>query len=155
MRNNNNSSDAILLLIEDNDADFDAVTHLLEKSGVTLPVRRCVTGDDALDYFFQRGTWGQHATRPCLILLDLNLPGTDGRTVLATIKADASLKAIPVLVLTASPHQVDIDTSYKAGANSYFMKPDSLREFAILIDVIKQYWLGSYLAMDGREVALA
>ena len=155
MPSDRSGSDGLLLLVEDNDADYEAVTYLLEKSGVKIPVHRCVSGDEALAYFYQRGAWDQQWPRPSLVFLDLNLPGTDGRTVLATIKADERLKTIPVLVLSASPHQTDIDASYKAGANSYFLKPDSLSEFGDLIEVIKQYWLGKFLAMDGRAVALS
>lgn len=143
-----------ILHVEDNHADFEAVTHLFEKGSVTMPIFRCKNGDEALDYLFQRGVYFSQAPRPNLVILDLNLPGVSGQTVLSRIKAEETLRSIPVLILSSSPHQPDIDASYRAGASSYFMKPDTLQEFANVIDIIKRYWLGKYLARESSEVLI-
>ena len=78
--------------------------------------------------------------RPGIILLDLNLPGTDGREVLAEIKGDPSLKTIPVIVLTTSTDEIDIERCYQAGANSYVHKPVGLDGFMTALQRLKDYW---------------
>ena len=92
----------------------------------------CASGDDALDFLYHRGRYTPAtAPRPGIILLDLNLPGTDGREVLAEIKAEHGLADIPVVVLTTSADQRDVEACYQAGANSYVQKPvdlDALHE---------------------------
>jgi two-component system response regulator len=75
-----------------------------------------------------------------VILLDLNLPGTDGREVLEEIKRDADLTRIPVIVLTTSSDQRDIDRCYQAGANTYIQKPVDLESFFRAIAQLKEYW---------------
>ncbi len=154
MLNSDQKSDGPILHIEDNDADFEAVTHLFEKGGVTMPISRCKDGDEALDYLFQRKVYFSQAPRPSLVILDLNLPGISGHSVLAAMKSDEALRTIPVLILSSSAHQPDIDASYKAGANSYFMKPDTLLEFANVIDIIKRYWLGKYIARESGKAMI-
>jgi CheY-like chemotaxis protein len=74
-------------------------------------------------------------------LLDLNLPGTDGRKVLAEIKSSEDLKSIPVIVLTSSSDPRDIDGCYRAGANGYIRKPEDLKGFLETIRRLKEYWL--------------
>ena len=76
-----------------------------------------------------------------MILLDLNLPGTDGREVLEDIKGDAELQSIPVVVLTTSSDERDIEACYQAGANSYVQKPVNLDGFIEAIRRLKDYWL--------------
>src|SRR6185436_9480702 len=95
---------APLLLVEDNDEDYVALVRALGQAGINVPYYRCYDGDDALEYLSQTGRYraSDELRRPSLILLDLNLPGTDGREVLRTVKQDASLAAIPVIVMTTS-----------------------------------------------------
>lgn len=114
------------------------------------PVFHCEDGDEALDYLYRRGAYSdaRKAPRPALILLDLNLPGVDGREVLAEIKADEDLKVIPVVILTTSSDERDVAGCYKAGANSYVQKSI---EFDILLKAIKQikdYWLDIVILPD-------
>jgi two-component system response regulator len=131
-----------ILLVEDSPEDRAATLRAFEKSGFRNPGVSCSDGDSALDYLYHRGEYSDpaKAPRPGLILLDLNLPGTDGREVLEQIKADDSLKKIPVIVLTTSADQRDIDASYSAGANSYIQKPVNVDGFFQAIQRLKDYW---------------
>lgn len=81
-----------------------------------------------------------HVSRPGAILLDLNMPGTDGRDVLTEIKADEELRVIPVIVLTTSSHEKDIEGCYRAGANSYMRKPVDMKRFIDAVCLMSEYW---------------
>jgi CheY-like chemotaxis protein len=120
-----------LLLIEDSQEDRVATMRAFKKCGLVNPIIWCGNGDDALDYLHQRGRYAEtgSALRPGVILLDLNMPGTDGREVLAQIKQSESLKTIPVIVLSTSSDTRDIVGSYKAGASSYLRKPVDMEGF--------------------------
>lgn len=131
-----------ILIVEDSPEDFEAVMRAFKKSGFANPVFRCENGDDALDYMFRRGVYQDVALspRPGLILLDLNLPGTDGREFLTEIKQDPDLKKIPVIVLTTSCEQTDIDACYEAGANSYICKPLSINDLVDVLQRLRDFW---------------
>jgi CheY-like chemotaxis protein len=136
-----------LMLIEDSPEDREATMRALKKNGFNNPVICCVDGDDALNYLFRRGQYAPPVPtpRPGLILLDLNMPGTDGREVLAELKADADLRLIPVVVLTTSTNKLDIDGSYKAGASSYVTKPVDVHGFLRTIGTLKAWWFDEVL----------
>lgn len=131
-----------ILIVEDNDDDFFAITRAFKKVGLANPMQRCTNGDQALDYLFRHGEFSDNgnAPRPGIILLDLNLPGTDGRQVLRAIKGDPSLKKIPVIVLTTSRARQDIEKCYADGANSYIQKPVDMSGFVQAIARLKEYW---------------
>jgi two-component system, response regulator len=131
-----------ILLVEDSPEDREATIRALKRAGLANPIYCCGTGDEALDYLFQRGKFvgGAQAPRPSVILLDLNLPGTDGREVLAEIKKTDYLKTIPVIVLTTSTDDRDIQACYRMGANSYVKKPVDLEGFMKSIQRLKDYW---------------
>lgn len=131
-----------LLLVEDSPEDREATMRALKKAGMANPIHCCVSGDDALDYLFRRGKYAEPATapRPNLILLDLNMPGTDGREVLSQVKNTDELKSIPVIVLTTSTDDRDIQGCYKMGANSYVKKPVDLEGFLRSIQRLKDFW---------------
>lgn len=131
-----------ILLVEDSPEDFETAERAFRKSGLRNPIYRCSDGDEALDFLFHRGRFAdsEKTPRPGVILLDLNLPGTDGREVLAEIKADPSLKQIPVIVLTTSSDQRDVDACYRAGASSYIQKPVDLDGFMRAIERLNDYW---------------
>lgn len=133
-----------ILVVEDSDEDYEAVTRAFEKLNMLNPIFRCVDGDDALDFLYRRGEYTE-APAPALILLDLNMPGTDGRTVLRQIKQEPTLKRIPTIVLTTSDDTRDINACYKAGANSYIVKPVDFERFLDAIQLLKEYWLGLVL----------
>jgi CheY-like chemotaxis protein len=132
----------VVLVIEDSPEDFEATVRILRKSGLTSPIFRCIDGEEALEFLFHRGPYSDRelAPRPNVILLDLNLPGTDGRDVLVEIKSDAHLKLIPVVVLTTSSDERDIAMCYEAGANSYMQKPVDMHGFVSSIQLLKDYW---------------
>ena len=131
-----------ILIVEDSPEDFEATRRAFEKSGLHNGIKRCADGDEALDYLYRRGSYleSDDAPRPGLILLDLNLPGTDGREVLAEIKTDSNLRTIPVVVLTTSKDQRDINDCYAAGANSYVHKPVDLQGLMDAIQRLHDYW---------------
>src|SRR3989338_10960213 len=133
----------LILIVEDNDDDYIATMRAFKKANLANPVRRCTNGDQALDYLFQRGEFSAlgAAPRPSIILLDLNLPGTDGREVLRDIKAEQGLLKIPVVVLTTSNAEQDIERCYAAGANSYVQKPVDFEGFIRAIARLSEYWL--------------
>ena len=135
-------SDATILIIEDSPDDYEAcVTALTEESNIANPIVWCKTGDEALSYLRKTGDYAEadHAM-PGVILLDLNLPGTDGRDILAMLKNDPSTKRLPVVVMTGSKDQKDIDRCYDAGANSYVVKPVDLDGFLAAIARLRDYW---------------
>jgi CheY-like chemotaxis protein len=131
-----------ILLIEDSPEDFEATSRALNKAGLANPIYHCGDGDESLDFLYQRGIYNDptRAPRPGVIMLDLNLPGTDGREVLAEIKGHERLKNIPVIVLTTSTDERDIERCYGAGANSYIKKPVDLPGFVRAIQMLKDYW---------------
>lgn len=113
-----------ILIVEDSPADYDVTYRALRKAGLANPIHRCETGDEALDFLFRQGVYAEEgkALRPGIILLDLNLPGTDGSEVLAKIKQTEDLRSILVIILTTSIDERDIERCYQAGANSYVQK---------------------------------
>ncbi len=132
-----------LLLIEDSPEDRETTIRALRKAGVARPILFCVNGDDALDFLRRSGKYtdDDSAARPGVILLDLNLPGTDGREVLADIKQDENLKSIPVLIVTTSHDERDIRTCYSSGANAYIRKPVDLDSFLLTMKRLAEFWL--------------
>ncbi len=130
-----------ILLVEDSPEDVEATRRALKRSGVISPLFLCTDGDDALDFLHRRGRHAQPPPpRPGLILLDLNLPGTDGRAVLEEIKGHSVLRQIPVVVLTTSGDERDVSACYLAGANSYMQKPVDFAAFSHAIGRLMDYW---------------
>ncbi len=131
-----------ILMVEDSDDDFFAAIRAFKKAKMANPVQRCTNGEQALDYLYRRGEFAPpaEAPRPSIILLDLNLPGTDGREVLKIIKSDEHLKKIPVIVLTISEAKEDIEACYRHGANTYIQKPVDLLKFFEAIAQLEEYW---------------
>ncbi|MBV6621529.1 MAG: response regulator [Rivularia sp. (in: Bacteria)] len=131
-----------LLVIEDSDEDFEAFGRFIKKSAITNPIYRCIDGEDALDFLYRQGDYedDKQAPRPSIILLDLNLPGTDGREVLEQIKQDEQLRTIPVIVYTTSSNPKDIKTCYRFGVNSYILKPMNVQQSKEVMQYIIDYW---------------
>lgn len=131
-----------ILLVEDSPEDFETTERAFRRSGLKNPIYRCADGDEALDFLHRRGQYAgtDKAPRPGVILLDLNLPGTDGREVLSEIKNDPGLKQIPVIVLTTSKDERDVEVCYRCGANSYIQKPVDLDGFMKAIERLNDYW---------------
>lgn len=142
-----------ILLVEDSPEDYETTVRSLRKSGLINPIFRCVDGEDALDYLYRRGRYDapNEAPRPGLVMLDLNLPGTDGREVLKEVKGDESLKVIPIVVLTTSSDERDIENCYQLGANSYIQKPVDLDGFVKSMSRMKDYWFEVVIVPKGEE----
>ncbi len=141
MREQRTSSQPILL-VEDNEDDFEATSRAFQKANLLNPIVWCKSGQDALDFLKHEGayTTAIDRSRPGLILLDLNMPGMDGRMTLELIKQDSRLKRIPVIVLTTSADERDVEASYLAGANTYVQKPVSFDGLIEAIKRLKSYW---------------
>jgi CheY-like chemotaxis protein len=135
--------DTRILVVEDSDEDFNALSRIMGELGLPSYLRRVCDGDEALDYLYKRGSYenAQIAPHPSIILLDLNLPGTDGREVIQQVKQDDHLKMIPIVVLTTSNSPQDIKTCYNYGANSYLIKPMGIKKFKETVSVLCEYWL--------------
>lgn len=129
-----------ILLIEDNEGDIILTLEAFEESKVKTDIKIARNGKEALDYLFKTGAF-THATKPDLILLDINLPIYSGHEVLKRIKTDAVLKKIPVIILTTSSSQKDIDMAYENHGNSYVKKPLNMEEFLEAILQIETFWL--------------
>ena len=128
-----------ILLIEDNPADADLIRETIALREKPLNLHVLKTGEEALHFLSRSGPF-QNALRPDLILLDLNLPGMDGREVLERIKAELRLKQIPVIVLTSAQADLDVLKSYSAGASCYILKPVDPDLFAQVISQIQDFW---------------
>lgn len=128
-----------VLLVEDNPADADLAKETLEASKLMLELSVVSNGMEAIEFIRQRGAFSA-APRPDLILLDLNLPKKDGREVLADIKEDATLRRIPIVILTSSDAEKDIVQSYNLGANCYLTKPLDLAAFRSVVQAVENFW---------------
>jgi len=131
-----------VLVVEDNAEDFIALGRAFRKHALLNPVLRCEDGDQALNYLQGYGrAAGWPAALPAIVLLDLNLPGLDGREVLDIMKRDPRLHSIPVIIFSSSANARDVEDCYRLGANSYLTKPI---EYAALEEKIRltiTYWL--------------
>ncbi len=133
----------VILLIEDSDEDYAAFERALRGAATMVSLHRCTRGDAALDYLRRQGRFAapEHAPRPALVLLDLNLPGTDGRDLLATIKIDTRLQSIPIVIVTTSHNPNDVEWCYRHGANAYQVKAVDYTQFRDDMRLLVQYWL--------------
>jgi CheY-like chemotaxis protein len=132
-----------ILLADDDEEDRELARDALQSSRLANDMKFVVDGQDLLDYLRKEGRWAPpevDAPRPGIILLDLNMPKKDGREALAEIKADESLRRIPVVVLTTSKDEADVLSTYDLGVSSFITKPVT---FGGLVDVMRtwtQYW---------------
>ena len=129
-----------ILLIEDNPGDARLTQEALKDGKVKNNLHIVYDGEEATDFLFKRNQY-KNASRPDLIILDLNLPKKNGQEVLAEIKADDSLKSIPVIILTISKQEQDIIRSYNLHANCFIIKPIDLNQFFEVIKSIEDFWL--------------
>ncbi|MEL7036798.1 MAG: response regulator [Cyanobacteria bacterium J06592_8] len=130
----------IIFLVEDNRGDIRLIQEALKRSTVAHEIVTVRNGMDAMSFLHREGEYN-NAPRPDLILLDLNLPRKDGREVLAEIKADPSLKRIPVVVLTTSKNDDDILHSYNLHVNCYITKSRNLNQLFEIVKGIEEFWL--------------
>jgi CheY-like chemotaxis protein len=130
-----------ILLVEDNPADIELTRQAFAEGRVANEVHVVGDGEAAMQFLRQEGEY-EHAPRPDLMLLDLNLPRKDGRAVLVELKSDHDLCTIPVVVLTTSAVDEDILHAYRQHVNSYIRKPVRLDELIRVVCSIDEYWLG-------------
>ena len=147
------SSHKLLLMIEDSDEDFHAIQRMLRKQSFLFPIYRCSDAEDAFDFLYHEGEYTNKtiAPRPSVIMLDLNLPGTDGREILQEIKQDEQLKSIPVVVFTTSSNPKDIESCYQQGVNSYMIKPIDIKRLEESVSIFINYWFKTVTLLDSTE----
>ena len=138
-----NGEPVVILLVEDDPAHAEIVRRNFVNFRMANRLMHVADGQQALDYLFRRAEFQDpvRSPRPNLILLDLRLPKVDGLEVLKTVKDDAGLASIPVVVLTTSAGEVDMAKAYGSHANSYLVKPVDFPEFLKLMDALGYYWL--------------
>lgn len=129
-----------ILLVEDNEGDILLTTEALEERKIINKISVAKDGKEALDFIFKEGAY-KNATTPDLILLDVNLPKKSGHEVLQVIKSDDRTAHIPVIMLTTSSSETDINLSYKHHANCYITKPVEVNDFLEAISGIEDFWL--------------
>lgn len=132
-----------ILLVEDDPEDTRIITRALESSSkIRFELHIAEDGVVAIDYLYQRNVFSPAtAPRPSLILLDLILPRIDGRAVLKELKRSADFRSIPVVVLTTSSNQDEINECYELGVNSFVAKPENYESFAQIVQDLERYWL--------------
>jgi CheY-like chemotaxis protein len=134
-----------LAVVEDSDEDFEALSRVLRETTSYEGVKRYVNGEDAV-----AGLLGGGDAKPALIILDLNLPGIRGMEVLSQIKADRRLRVVPVIVLSGSSREEDVDAAYEAGANAYLSKPLDYSELRRIVISLHEFWKIASLPGQGR-----
>lgn len=127
-----------ILLIEDNPMDVDLTLRAFERRRLSNPVEVARDGEEALAYIDR---WEAGEPSPLVILLDLKLPKVDGLEVLRHLKSHQAFRTIPVVVLTSSKEDRDVETAYELGANSYIVKPVDFDKFVKVVAEIEIYWL--------------
>ncbi|TSA30614.1 MAG: response regulator [Bacteroidetes bacterium] len=134
---------AVILLVEDQRMDIELTLNAFRESRLANNIQVVTRGEEALDYIFGNGAFGDRKAHPLpdMILLDLKMPGIDGFEVLKQLKKTEKVKRIPVIVLTSSKEEGDRAMSYDLGANSYLVKPVSFESFLHVIKEIGDYWI--------------
>jgi two-component system response regulator len=133
-----------LLLVEDNLDDAELTIRHLKKNNMANNLFHVQDGEEALDFIFSTGKYagnGEMLQRPKIVLLDIQMPKVNGIEVLQRLKSDARTKTIPVVILTSSKEDPDIQKCYALGANSYIVKPVNFESFAEAIKNLGFYWL--------------
>jgi len=126
---------AMILVVENNEDDYEAISRSLNANRISNPVHWCKSGQAALDYLY-----ASNNPLPGLILLDLNMPGLDGRQVLEVLKDHADTQMIPVIILTTSNDPTDVERCYKIGASTFIQKPVDFSGLTNAFRTMKDYW---------------
>lgn len=140
-----------ILLVEDNPADVRLMQEAFREGEVRNSMSVVADGVEAISFLRREGIYGD-APRPNLILLDLNLPRKNGHEVLAEIKLDADLRAIPVVVLTTSSASEDVLAAYNHHANCYITKPADVTRFFQMVSSVNDFWLHTARLPDGDSL---
>jgi len=130
-----------ILLVEDSQKDIDLTLAALEQNALAEEVVVVRDGEQALDFLYRRGNFRLRAPgNPAVVLLDLKLPKVSGLEVLQQVKADESLKIIPIVMLTSSREEIDLERSYERGVNAYVVKPVTFARFVDALRELGVFW---------------
>lgn len=131
-----------ILLAEDNDLDIELALEALKENNLANCVSVVNDGAEALDYLHCRGKYRMRTSgNPVVVLLDIKMPKVDGLQVLDAIRADESLKTIPVVMLTSSREERDLVESYRLGVNAFVVKPVNFSEFLEAVKALGMFWM--------------
>ena len=132
-----------VLLVEDNAEDAELTIRALKKNNLPMNLLHLKDGAEALDFIFCKGAYADRTfdTKPKIILLDLKMPKVNGMEVVKKIKSHEETKSIPIVVLTSSKEDPDIEKCYSLGANSYIVKPVGFDNFTKAVSELGMYWL--------------
>ena len=136
--------DGTVLLVEDDVSDFRLIQRAFAKIKPFVPMVRLTHGDEAVSYLAGEAPYENRAVHPvpCVLLLDIKLPRRSGFEVLEWIRAQKSeLRRLPIIMLTSSGHQADVNKAYELGVNSYLVKPSNNSELEQLVSAFRTYWL--------------
>lgn len=138
-----NNLSSTLLVVEDEENDVFFLERTITKAGITNPVQVVRTGVQAVDYLSGTGKFADRERHPlpCLVFLDLHLPGKSGLEVLTWIRKQPELETVIVVLLTASKEEASIATAYQIGANSYLVKPPTTDSLLVLLKALDLYSL--------------
>lgn len=133
----------VVLIVDGDDADFDRTCLAMKEAHIQNAVRRVRTGEELLDYLRRRGKYidARTSPTPVMILLDLEVPGGDGREALREIRTDPALKRFPVVVLTKSVVDGDMARAYELGAKSFMAKPVSFQGLVQSLSALGRCWM--------------
>jgi len=137
-----------ILIVDDSEDDFYAAERALSKANLHNPIEHASSGESALEMLRSHD-----GAKPGLILLDLNMPGIDGRKTLEIIKSDENLKTIPVVILTTSNDERDVNICYALGANTYIQKPVDFDGLIEAMKRLKGYWFEIALLPKSQDAA--
>jgi CheY-like chemotaxis protein len=140
-----------ILLVEDNEGDILLTKEALEEAKILTSLSVVRDGKEAIDFVSRTGKY-TGAALPDLVLLDVNLPKKNGHEVLKYIKGDEELKHIPVIMLTTSSSERDINLSYNNYANSFITKPVNVNDFLSVITTMENYWI-SIVKLSTKKVS--
>lgn len=130
-----------ILLFEDSDNDVELMLEALREHQLANPIEVARDGEQALDYLYRRGAYASRTREdPVVFLLDLKMPKVDGLEVLRTVKADAALKRVPIVMLTSSREERDLVQSYQLGVNAYVVKPVNFGDFLKAVKELGVFW---------------
>jgi len=134
-----------IIIAEDDEDDYLLTMEALKEAGITVGVKWVKNGEELMDYLREMSastpsSQGGLGSKPSLIILDLNMPKKDGREALHEIKTSNTYRKIPVIVLTTSKSETDIDNTYDLGVNSFIQKPVRFADFVDMIRTLSHYW---------------
>lgn len=131
---------AKVVVADDDQSAVELLREAFERASLTCDLDAVFSGQQLLDYLRKEDAAVEE--RPSLILLDLNMPGKDGRQTLTEIKADPDLRDIPIIIMTSSELDEDVETSYQCGVNAYLKKPSVFADLVKMTSAIKEFWFG-------------